>query len=174
MPTCLLNVAKILVTGAPVAMSSRALIRIRWERFNWVSGDSHQVLLSMCYKMGKSRATDPSSLAHSLFNTIQLLPLSFTSFSRQTHPILQGCLHTCSLSFSSLSLSPFYEPSSDFTMALAPALSAIHPALLLMPGDLVVVNFLSAAMGCTGPLTAIWLFLAFSELHGSCRALHGP
>lgn len=84
MPTCLLNVVKILAMRAPVAMSSTALICIKWESFNWVSGDSCQVLLSVCYKMGKSRATDPPSLAHSLFNTIQSLSLSFTSFSRQT------------------------------------------------------------------------------------------
>lgn len=84
MPTCLLNVVKILAMRAPVAMSSTALICIKWESFNWVSGDSCQVLLSVCYKMGKSRATDPPSLAHLLFNTIQSLSLSFTSLSRQT------------------------------------------------------------------------------------------
>lgn len=42
--------------------------------------------------MGKSRATDPSSLAHSLFNTIQLLSRSFTSFPRQTHLVFQAVL----------------------------------------------------------------------------------
>lgn len=84
MPTCLLNVVKILAMRAPMAVSSTALICIKWESFNWVSHDSCQVLLSVCYKMGKSRATDPPSLAHSLFNTIQSLSLSFTSFSRQT------------------------------------------------------------------------------------------
>lgn len=108
MPTCLLNVVKILAMKAPVAMSSTALICIKWESFNWVSGDSCQVLLSLCYKMGKSRATDPPSLAHSLFNTIQSLSLSFTSFFQANMP----SFHTHSLSYSSLSLSPFYEPCS--------------------------------------------------------------
>lgn len=110
MPTCLLNVVKILATGAPVAMSSTALIRIKWESFNWVSSDSRQVLLSVCYKMGKSRATDPSSLAHSLFNTIQSLSLSFTSFSRQTHRVLQTAFIHMVFPTPSCPCSPFMNP----------------------------------------------------------------
>lgn len=82
---------------------------------------------------------------------------------------LAGCLRTHGLSYSSSYLSPFYEPSSDFAaplpwMALAPALSALLPTLLLMPGDLVLVGFPSTAMCCTGSLTATSLFLASSEL----------
>lgn len=107
MPTCLLNVVKILATGAPVAMSSTALIRIKWESFNWVSGDSRQVLLSVCYKMGKSRATDPSSLAHSLFNTIQSLSLSFTAFSRQTCLVSQAAFIRTFFSTPPCSCPPF-------------------------------------------------------------------
>lgn len=105
MSTCLLNVVKILAMRAPMAMSSTALTCIKWESFNWVSRDFCQVLLSVCYKMGKSRATDPPSLAHSLFNTIQSLSLSFTSFPRQT---CLAFIH--SLSYSSLSLSSFKNP----------------------------------------------------------------
>lgn len=172
MPTCLLNVVKILAMRAPVAVSSTALICIKWESFNWVSCDSCQVFLSVCYKMGKSRATDPPSLAHSLFNTIQSLSLSFTSFPRQT------CLDFIySLTHSSLSLSPFYETYSDLAtphpwIALSSALSAVPFALLLMLGGLLVVGFLSAAMCCNRPLTAVSPFLAPVNHHGSRRALH--
>lgn len=150
MPTCLLNVVKILATGAPVAINSTALIRIKWESFNWVSGDSRQVLLSVCYKMGKSRATDPSSLVHSLFNTIQLLSHSFTSFSRQTHLVFQAVLiHTVFLT-PPYPCPHFMNPPTNL-LQMTSLCSVICPAPLVVLGDLLLVGFLSTAIHCPEP-----------------------
>lgn len=66
--------------------------------------------MSLCYKMGKSRATDPSSLAHSLFNTIQLLSCSFTSFPRQTHLVFQAVLIHMAFLTPPCPCPPFWNP----------------------------------------------------------------